>query len=78
MDKLLENFKWFLDNHAELYAKYPNKHIVIVDKKVVASFDISKDAIIFANTNYGNRNYNVQHCTEDNSGWICITNIDLL
>lgn len=65
MDKVLENSKWFVENHKELYAQYPNKYLVIVDKKVVKSFDSSHDAFIFAKGQYKFGEFCIPQCKKD-------------
>lgn len=65
MDKVLENSMWFQENHKELYAKYPNKYLVIVNKNVVKSFDSSHDAFIFAKNNYKIGDFCIPQCKKD-------------
>lgn len=65
MDKVLENSMWFQKNHKELYAKYPNKYLVIVNKNVVKSFDSSHDAFIFAKSKYKIGNFCILKCKEN-------------
>lgn len=39
MKMLEDEFKFFRDNHDALFSKYPNRHIVIKDKKVLFDDD---------------------------------------
>lgn len=65
MNKISENAKWFRENHKKLYELYPNKYLVIVDKKVVEKFDSSHDAFIFARSKYKYGEFNISKCTYD-------------
>lgn len=41
---LEKEFKYFLENHADLLAKYPNKYVVIKDDQVLGAYDAQIDA----------------------------------
>lgn len=45
---LEDEFKFFKDNHDSLFKEYPNKHIVIKDKKVLYSDDTFEGALSLA------------------------------
>ena len=68
MDKILENSMWFQENHKELYAKYPDKYLVIVDKKIVKIFDTLDCVVKFSIDEYGENSeiYTIAHCTNIN------------
>ena len=40
-----EDFKWFIKNQANLYAKYPNKYLLIKDKKVIETGTTFEEAL---------------------------------
>jgi len=54
MTELDKNFEYVKANYGSLLAKYLNKFIVVVDRKVVKAFDNYADA-----ANYGVRNYGI-------------------
>lgn len=43
-----DDFKWFVDNHDNLFKKYPNKSLVIKDKNVVCSGNSFEEALQMA------------------------------
>ena len=65
MDKIVENNEWFIKNHKNLYSKYPNKYIVIVDKKVVEKFANLEDAFKFAFNRFQGGEFIILQCTHD-------------
>jgi len=54
MTELDKNFEYVKANYGGLLAKYLNKYIVVVDRKVVKAFDNYPDA-----ANYGVRNFGI-------------------
>jgi len=54
MTELEKNIEYVDANRDSLLAKYLNKYIVVVDRKVVKAFDNYPDA-----ANYGVRNYGI-------------------
>lgn len=40
-----DDFKWFVNNHEDLYHKYPGKHIVIQNSIVVGMGDSFEEAL---------------------------------
>ncbi len=59
-----EDFKWFRENLKELYSRFPNKQVVISDKKVLKDFHDFEDALHWAVDNVGLGNFIIQKCTE--------------
>lgn len=60
-----EDFKYFLDNHNDLYSEYPNKMLVIQDKKVVFAEDTFQEALNKALENgLMPGTFLIQECTE--------------
>lgn len=60
-----ENFHFFLENHDKLYTEYPDKMLVIQDKKVVFAedtFDEALDKALKAGLLPGT--FLIQECTE--------------
>lgn len=60
-----EDFKYFVANHDELFNLYPNKNLVIQDKKVVLATDTFEEALrkaMSAGLKLGD--FIIQECTE--------------
>ena len=45
MDSQSKDFKFFLDNHKDLYDKYPNKVLVIKEEEVLFAEDTFENAL---------------------------------
>lgn len=56
-------FNYYLAHQTELVGQYNGKHIVLVDNKVVGSFDSMEDAYNFAEANYELGTFLIQLCT---------------
>jgi hypothetical protein len=61
--RLLENFRWYLDNQDKLVENYNGKHLVIVDKNVVDAYDNHEDSYFGAVEKYGLGNFSLQKCS---------------
>lgn len=67
---LQADFQYFVDNHDEILAKYPNKFVVIKDKSIVLaedSFDSALDKAISLGLEVGA--FLIQECTEGDSAY---------
>ena len=63
-----EDFKWFTENLGNLYKQYPDKYIIIQDKKVLASADtleLGVDKILDMGLEFGT--FIMQLCGKDES-----------
>lgn len=60
---LKKNYLYFLDNKKSLIKEYSNKHIVIVNCKVVNSFDDENEAYRYSVEKYGLGNFIIQLCS---------------
>ncbi len=60
---LKEEFQYYIDNQPELFDKYPNRHLVIKDKQVVADFSSLMEAYNYATTHFEVGTFLLQHCT---------------
>ncbi len=70
MDALSKEFKYFLKHHDALFSQYPNKHIVIKDKRVLFdddSFEGALNKAIGAGLEVGT--FIVQLCTAGEEGY---------
>lgn len=67
---LEDEFKYFKDNHDALFAEYPNKYIVIKDKKVLFADDTFEDALSKAiNGGLEVGTFLIQLCSAGESGY---------
>ncbi|MFZ1705024.1 MAG: hypothetical protein WAT79_11810 [Saprospiraceae bacterium] len=64
-----DNFSWYIDNQGELIKKYNNKHLVIVDKDVVKTFDDKALAYFYGVENFGLGNFCLQFCTKGDTAY---------
>ena len=62
MYKVEDDFKFFLDAKALLIKKYPQKYILIKDKRIVAVFGSYLAAYDYAESEYKNSEYYIQFC----------------
>ena len=70
MNKLKENYQYFLDNKQELASKYAGLYVVIVDCKVVGNYADEKDAYNESVDKYGLGNFIIQLCSENEEAYI--------
>lgn len=69
-DAQTRDFRWFVKHHDELYKQYPDKHIVIKDRKVLLSDDDFMAALTRAlDSGLELGTFIVQHCTEGPEGY---------
>lgn len=71
MRTLDDEFDFFLDNHDELFKKYPYKHVVINGGKVVLSddtFEKALDRAIASGLKVGT--FLIQYCTPGEEGYM--------
>ena len=59
---LEQEFKYYLDNQAELVKKHLNKFLVIKDQKVVSVHDTKEAAYNDATSKYELGTFLIQHC----------------
>lgn len=70
MNSQSKDFKFFVDNHEELFRQYPNKVLVIQDGKVVMARDNFDEAISDAvASGLGLGTFIIQECTEGDSAY---------
>lgn len=60
---LEKEFKYFRDNQKELFAKYPNRFLVIRNESVVGDFDSFEEALAYATPLYDVGTFLIQKCT---------------
>lgn len=61
-----EDFKWFVKHLKNLYTQYPNKYLIIQDKKVVNTGDSFEDALTKATSdNLELGTFIIQECGKD-------------
>ncbi|MBR5209017.1 MAG: hypothetical protein IKV67_04100 [Paludibacteraceae bacterium] len=64
MNKIKEQYIFFLDNKDSLVKKYPEKFIVISDKFEVYAFESKEEAYTFGVKTFGFGNMFIQECSE--------------
>ena len=65
-----ENYDYFVKNHDSLFGMYPNKYLIIKDKKVIDTEDTMKKAIEYVDThNFKSGEYIIQLCTLGDSAY---------
>ena len=70
MDVLEKDFKYFTDNHDDLFGRYPDKYLVIKDESVLFSADSFEDALSFTEKNgLEIGTFLIQYCTEGDSAY---------
>lgn len=65
---LEQEFKYYLDNQAEIVKKHLNKFIVIKDQSIVGSYDTKQEAYDTATSKYELGTFLIQHCIPGNLG----------
>lgn len=69
-DNLVKEFEFFTENHDELFAKYPNKFVVLKDKAVVLTGDSFEDAYAKAlDSGLILGSFLIQECTQGDSAY---------
>ena len=69
MADLKINYQYFLDNKNHLIKEYCNKYVVIVDAKVVNSFDDENEAYRYSVNEYGLGKFIIQLCSPNESDY---------
>lgn len=70
MNALEEDFKYFTDNHDDLFGKYPNKYLVIKNKSVLFNADSFEGALKYAEEiGLEIGTFLIQYCTEGDSAY---------
>ena len=64
MNKIKEQYIFFLDNKDSLVKKYPEKFLVISDKFEVFAFESKEEAYTFGVKTFGFGNMLIQECSE--------------
>ena len=62
MYRIEDDFKFFLEAKELLSKRYPNKYILIKDKKIVAVFGNYQSAYEYAESEFTNAEYYIQFC----------------
>lgn len=65
-----EDFQWFVDNHDELFRKYPDRYLVISNKEVVlteSSLHRALNKALASGMEYGS--FIIQLCSEGDSAY---------
>ena len=62
MSTLQQEFEYYLEHQQELVRQYRGKFIVIVDQKVVGSYDSELEAVTQASKSYKLGTFLVQRC----------------
>ena len=66
---LEKEFEYFRENKDTIYAKYPDKFVVIKDFSVQCAADSFEEALTMASEKFEIGTFIVQHCTKDESGY---------
>lgn len=70
LDTLQLDFKYFIDNHDEIFANYPNKFVVIKDETVLYAEDSFELALEKATSNgLEVGTFLIQECTEGDGAY---------
>lgn len=69
-ENLNEEFDWFINNHREIFEKYPNTFLVIKDKEIKFAADTFDEALMMA-TCSGLKlgTFIIQECSEGNDSY---------
>jgi hypothetical protein len=66
---LEKEFEYFRQNQEAIYAKYPDKYVVIKDLAVQLADDTFEEALRKASERFEVGTFLVQHCTKDEKGY---------
>lgn len=70
MESNKEDFQYFIDNHDKILEMYPNKFVVIKDKKVLFADDTFEGALEKAvSDGHDVGTFLIQECTEGDSAY---------
>ena len=69
MSTIEKDFKYYLSHQNELVGQYNGKYIVLVDNKVVGSYDDYSDAVYSSLDKYQPGTFMVQLCTPGESAY---------
>lgn len=64
-----KNFAYFKQNHEELFEKFPNRYLIIIDEQVKGDFATMNEALDYAEKNFELGSYIVQYCSEGTAGY---------
>ena len=64
MNALENEFKFYLENQASIFAEYGGKYVVIVGEKVVGAYDTMADAYYDSAKKFEPGTFLIQKCTE--------------
>ncbi len=70
LDTKQSDFKYFIDNHDDIFSKYPNKYVVIKDQTILYAedtFDSAFEKAITDGLEVGS--FLIQECTEGDSAY---------
>lgn len=69
-DTMKSDFKYFINNHDEIFSKYPNKYVVIKNQTILYAEDTFDSAFEKAITNgLEVGSFLIQECTEGDSAY---------
>jgi len=60
---LEKEFKYFIDNQAELFKQFPDQYLVIKDQKVIGIYDNGIDAYFEAQQEHDLGSFLIQFCS---------------
>lgn len=69
-EQRLIDFKWFVENHEDLYNKYGDSFVAIKDKKVIGVYSSYGEGVRVTSLSQELGTFIIQHCTEDDSGFV--------
>lgn len=64
----MENYKYFKDNLAALYVKYPERYLIIKDQDIVDDYDTFDSAYQAAIVRFEEGTFLIQHCIKGDGG----------
>ena len=70
-DTQSKDFQWFVKNHDKLFSEYPNKYIVIQDKKVICTGETFENALSEAvSKGFELGSFIIQECAKGENSYI--------
>ncbi len=64
-----EDFKWFIENYQELYAKYGMSYLIIHNKEIVDANSNAKKALLQAQKMFPSGDFIIQYCNGNETGY---------
>lgn len=69
MSNQSSDFKWFKDNHIDLFAKYGDAFLAIKDRQVIGAYQSYAEGVKKTSQKEELGTFIIQHCTQDESGY---------